>query len=208
MCLLIHAKDASLVPDDHIKSAWRTNSDGFGIWYVDNGMLMIQKDVFNHADDVLEFWHSRYNLGEVNCHFRMATHGTRNQENAHPYIITTKEECGRDIVLGHNGVLYRVNAKSTHSPGNHPSDSRIFAEEYLRPLLLKKPHLIDDEDFRKLVGDAIGSGNKLLITVNGDDDYGSKTFIINESSGSWNSKNAWYSNQYSIGNYHYHSYYE
>lgn len=208
MCLLIYAKDASLVPDKHIISAYNTNSDGFGIWFVDDGKLQVVKNVYNHPHDALDLWRSRDGRGPVSCHFRMATHGTMNQDNAHPYVITRKEECGRDIVMGHNGVISQVGAMSTRSNGSHPSDSNIFATQYLRPILLKNPKKIDDIEFRKLIGDAISSYNKLIITTSGFDEDGElgTTHIINERSGSWTGENAWYSNQYSISSYRYSMY--
>jgi len=130
-------------------------------------------------------WHARY-----------ATHGVRNEDNCHPFIVGGDT----DTVLAHNGVLDTFIGKD-----DKRSDTRIFAEDTL-PKLGGVCALEDENLYRMIEGWA--SGSKIaILTTNPSAQY--QLYLINERLGTWDEHGVWWSNSsYKRSTYSLKTYYE
>ena len=125
-------------------------------------------------------------------HHRFSTHGTESIDNVHPFCVLSKDNGDPiDLYMMHNGVITRT----TPDKDDPRSDTCIFVEDVLQPILKANPELLEDESFQELIGGYIGSANKLTFL----DNIGTVT-IINEDSGTWKD-NVWLSNTGSITKY-------
>ena len=188
MCLII-AKEVPEVqiPLDHIRAAYSNNNDGFGIAYAEGGRVHVTKGLFELP--VIEQLFNEHAGKRFVAHFRFATCGGVTVENCHPFKILDKETDGKDLYMVHNGVIRNVDSTATES------DTAVFVKNMLVPLFKQDPNLIYTADFRKLLEEAIGGGNKLTF-IDGD----GQIIIINEDAGSRSEQlgNTWYSNKYSL----------
>lgn len=180
MCLIIHQPagvqlTASLLSDIH-----RSNPDGFGAMYAENGRVHVLHCMDDEADICATY---ADHLSQRACviHFRRQTHGRISLDNCHPYRVTN------DIWLAHNGVLACSNPVVPAK-----SDTWHFIRYVLQPALLTAPGLLLDKGFRSCLGNLIGRGNKLaLMRADGE------VVIINRGSG-FEHAGIWFSNDYSF----------
>lgn len=194
MCLITYTPRKETIDYKKMKTAMHVNPDGFGIVYAKDGVLQYCRKPKEGYDYFVEVMKLVPDDAPVAIHFRMATHGDKGEGNQHPFPILTKEEHGLDLCLMHNGVI-----GSIHKNGSNKSDTLIYAENILIPLLVKYPELVSNEAFQLLVERDIGSNNKLLF-LDGDGNAN----IYNAESGSFDLKHKemWYSNVYSFNEYH------
>lgn len=188
MCLIIANPGCKPVPEKHITSAHFTNDDGFGIMWAENDQLKIIRGMFNiETIKVLFARAERKGLPYV-AHFRMATHGTKDGNNCHPFRVS--EDFG-GIGMVHNGVLsgseWRTTGKSDTALlvdrlSKHIADSEIspwdLFEKQTPPVLER-------------YGSSIGSDKLVFMCGSG------AINIVNEKYGDW-LEEVWYSNTYSI----------
>lgn len=190
MCLIAFSKDGkSKIPMDNMEFAQRRNSDGWGIMFAQNGRLAFIKEntSFKQFRDI---WETMIpDNVPVGVHFRMATSGAKNDEMCHPFRILNKEQDEMDLALMHNGV---ISIKSMNPGVEKRSDTALFVDAYLRPMLRKGNSLIQSRAFNLGLSMAIGTSNKLVMLDGDGNDY-------------WVHKNqgveidgVWYSNEYSL----------
>ena len=181
MCLIVYRPEGAAVPVNVIEKGFRPNSDGWGVMYPKgDGTLRIIKGVYDMKTIKRVF--ALVGDRPMAMHFRMATHGAVDIENCHPFRLLSKEKHGRDLAMMHNGVL-RTPTDSDRSR----SDTWHFAYRYIVPVLQRDPSLIDVPEFRKMISDTIGGGNKLTFM-----DGEGKTYLVNETAGTWAHK-SWFS---------------
>lgn len=104
MCILI-AKAAAVrkMTAEEIKNSAQANPDGFGMAYVvGDGKIHVHK-TFN-VDEIIKLNDELPEWASIIYHFRIATHGSVNLANCHPFL---DEE--RGVVFGHNGILHIKN---------------------------------------------------------------------------------------------------
>jgi glutamine amidotransferase len=116
-------------------------------------------------------WHARY-----------ATHGVKNEQNCHPFVVGGDER----TYLAHNGVLDISIGKS-----DKRSDTRVFAEDTL-PRIGGVSALDDDNVW--IMAETWSKGSKIaILTV--DPAAKHPMYLLNESAGSWDNEGIWWSNQ-------------
>ena len=139
MCIIVYKPKKKTIDDrfmEHMKSCEAHNPDGFGYMYPENGKVVIRKGFFTWP--VIEKELRKLMDKKVNMvfHFRLATHGTINRQNCHPFpisgevkhLLSVKGEW--DMGAVHNGIITWCSPikKSTLS------DSQIFIRDYLSTL--------------------------------------------------------------------------
>ena len=182
MCVAIYKPKKSTIKYEDLLACHETNPDGMGFAVVIDNKLLTHRQMdnfpsfFKLLDD--------YQNEQIVIHFRISTHGKINRANCHPHLINNGMD-NKSIAFAHNGILskYTPNAKSK------VSDTVIFRKTMLEPLVQKYPDAIfKDQHLIKLLGEAIGRGNKLVLL-----DCKGNHSIINEDEGE-TIKGVWYSN--------------
>ncbi len=184
MCLLVFMEPNATVPSEDLEVAAVANPDGFGWAIIGDDTIHTHRSMsFNEALSTFEqqrkLMPDRYAL----FHLRIATHGTTSLDNCHPFHVGGDHR----TVLAHNGML--------DIKGDHRSDSRIFAEEWL-PTLGAAEWLDDPQRFAEL--ERFARGSKLVV-LSVDPLLRNYAYILNESSGHWGEekhgrRGVWYSN--------------
>lgn len=154
MCVIIEKPAGVLLNPVNLKAAAERNEDGMGYMFIDpiTGELVTHKQLFDKGKEGETFIEHFNNLKNVHAifHLRWNTHGETSTENAHPFQILNKLEHGRDLYFMHNGMLSKMPTHETKS------DTVMFNENYLRPILSQNPDLILQESFQEMVESFIG----------------------------------------------------
>ncbi len=178
MCLIVRAKAGIPIPKELIVDAYRGNSDGYGLmWFdPDKGVQTVKahaakpKVIYRQCARVEQF--------DRVLHMRFATHGAVDHANTHPFEVVD------GVWMMHNGVL----SDMPHRKGK--SDSAVFVEEYLRPLLDKDPQALDNPGVVKLIDALRGTSNRIVFM----DSKGVVTILGEDLGLMW--KGLWCSNTY------------
>lgn len=129
MCIAVAIKAGTDVTEGEVRAMQRRNGDGMGFAYNHEGEVFFYKNM----DDVDAFYacykssKEKYPLAHFVMHFRLATHGQKNLENCHPYIIHSH---GTTLAFIHNGIF---NGESPREDLGM-SDSFWFGENVLKNL--------------------------------------------------------------------------
>lgn len=183
MCLALY-KPADKTPDwEALENAMTYNPDGAGFAVAVDGQLIVEKGFFKWEDFRKAFEPFCEHAAIV--HFRLATHGAKNQANCHPFALADfgGPEGHKPVAVIHNGIFY--DAKNDQKQW---SDTWHVCRDILHPLWLE-----DADSFEKdhilLLGDKfVGSSNKLVFLA-----ADGKATIWGESNGHW-ADGVWYSN--------------
>jgi predicted glutamine amidotransferase len=182
MCLLTLTLPNATPDYDGLHTAAINNPDGFGFAVHTGDDLLVVRSmeaewIIDQYAQARASYHDRPSI----FHLRLATHGTVDTTNCHPFYTDKHKR----TVLAHNGVLPVDLPK-----GETRSDTRWFAEEYF-PRHVSMSQL-NSRSARRRLRKTIGSGNKIaLLTTEADSN--NEWRIINESAGHWN-HGTWYSN--------------
>jgi len=160
MCVIIDKPAGLILAKEDILAAANRNEDGLGVMYRDpsTGEFKVHRQLFDKWKEGATTWEWMEKLKDVHAvfHLRMSTHGGVTLPNAHPFQVLNKKDHGRDLWFMHNGVF--------HFTPNHAtkSDTRMFNEIWLQPVLSKAPDLIFELAFHDMLEGLTGSNNKLL----------------------------------------------
>jgi hypothetical protein len=189
MCLIaVREQGTELFPVDKLKNAQQRNSDGWGIMYADGKEVRTIKKVAGWDAFEREFERvDRLSLPTA-LHFRFATQGAKINANCHPFKVLDRNKHGLSLWLMHNGTLRYDNKGKDDSR----SDTAIFVDSVLRPVLIKSPGLIREPAFQHMLAETIGFGNKLVFLEGTGDIH-----IINRKAGD-DQGGIWFSNTYSL----------
>tara|TARA_Y100000310_G_scaffold318374_1_gene372330 strand:+ start:1715 stop:2503 length:789 start_codon:yes stop_codon:yes gene_type:complete len=177
MCIAVYQPKGKKLSKEKFHECFSRNPDGFGLMFAKGGKIHIYKtlDDVERAYSVYSRLHKREARGKnMVLHFRIATHGSVNKKNCHPFRINER------LALVHNGV---ISAVDTHKYKDM-SDTRVFAKEILAKL---PPFFEWDEPIMRLIEEFIGR-SKLIIM-----DSAGMAHIVNEGMGEW-VDGMWFSN--------------
>lgn len=180
MCIAIYQDAGSVLTEQEIRNSWQANPDGAGLAYVDDcGKVCTFKSMklkrFMEEYERVVDMHGQHSPMLV--HFRIATHGSVNEYNCHPFMVN------KNIAMIHNGVIPVLIDKN-----DKRSDTRVFTEEYLPKL---PEGWLDDDYLFDMVQEYIGNSKLVFLSTENRD----RAYIANERFGHWNaSKNIWFSN--------------
>lgn len=143
MCYFTITKPNVKLPINLLEYHYRNNPDGCGFAFINNGKLEIEKGFF----DFDEFAYALKKVPKespVICHLRQGTSGGVNKENCHPFYIDEN----------HALVHY---CSFSCGGSNGRSDTRRFAEDFLRPIFkeLDKEWLQPDNKVEKLMDEML-----------------------------------------------------
>ena len=174
MCLLITAPSGiKSVTNKELKNGFNGNPDSTGIAYWDapSGRMVLKKML--SLKELIRL--KKTTLDNVPCivHFRMATHGTVDTYNCHPFERS-------NWVMAHNGIISR---KELIIPKGK-SDTHAYADM----LMSMDFHTLAER--RLEIEEFVGVGNKLAFFSIDGEEY----FIANEKLGHWRDK-VWFSNR-------------
>ena len=193
MCLLSYYA-MGVTPDlNRLARAAIHNPDGhgFAIIHGENGKfirgqmhLIVSKSM--KSDDLIEEFgqmRAKYPEGPALFHSRIATGGTVDLANCHPFYAGRKEQGKYDeqTVIGHNGILFTPAAKENRS------DTKIFADD-LFPANYRR---MDKPGVRVNLERYLGTDKMVVLTANPA--YDMCGYIFNERLGTWHD-GEWHSN--------------
>jgi len=144
MCILVIKKAGAVMPSkETLRICYTNNPDGAGfMWLRQDGQMEGYKGYFD-----FEEWYSAITACKftkkdmVFFHTRIATHGGINQQNCHPFPISTKDEDLQalhfvsSIAMAHNGVIHGLPEMK------HLSDTQMFIK-----LILADPAILNNLD--------------------------------------------------------------
>jgi predicted glutamine amidotransferase len=174
MCIAIFKPRDKVISKETLEQCFKTNSDGAGFIFKEDGKLKIKKGYFSFESFYHEY--KKVESQQLLIHFRIKTHGKVSQENCHPFYVT------KDLGFIHNGII------SHHSGDLNTSDTRDFNVKILKPLVKKLgTTIIQNEEMKTILGNYIGYSKLVFMDVE------ENVTIINENLGNWNDE-IWYSN--------------
>ena len=194
MCMLC-VVPPNVIPDrEKLTYSAINNPDGFGFAIVvSKQKRIITYHTMNPDDAVNEFLRMRAQYPEDYAlwHARLATHGTTNLDNCHPFQVSDNM-----TVLAHNGIL-----PIDIPVGDWRSDTRIFAEEVLAKIggvsALDNPHTYN-------MIEEYTSGSKVcVLTVDPRAEY--QMYLLHENKGTADESGVWWSNDSCSPSYGYYS---
>ena len=137
MCVIIIKEGSQAKPSrEFLQKAWKHNPDGAGFMYPNNGNVIISKGYM----DFEKFWKAVKNLPEdraIVYHFRIATHGARNEKGTHPFPITNndallqKKHVITNIGVAHNGIISMCGSYPVDRNPYNLSDTQLYIRDYL-----------------------------------------------------------------------------
>ena len=177
MCIIIYKPEDKRLEKDTIVDSFYNNSDGAGFiaWNSKDNTLVMKKGFFSAYSFIEEF--EPYKDWRSLLHFRIATHGLKNKENCHPFMVN------ENLGFVHNGII-KIDIRDSRF-----SDTWYF-NYYLQSVLRKDPEIWDRERFESILKehkDALSWSKVAFI-----DNYGS-VVIHNQERGIWDG-GCWFSN--------------
>lgn len=175
MCVAIYKPAQARLDPEDLWNCWMDNHDGMGVAIATGKELITFKEMtdFPYFRDLLD----RYEEYDMIVHFRIATHGYIDESNCHPFKIAD------NVAMIHNGVLSGMD-----DPEYVRSDTRVFAEDILEPIMKDYPGILENKAFLSMITHIAGSWNRLIfLTADG------RYAIVNEDDGEW-INGAWFSN--------------
>ena len=172
MCIAILKPRSKKLLKEHLENSWHNNPHGAGFMYPSDGKIAVVKELND-----FESFYNKYKYIEdaevpMVIHFRLATHGKKDLDNCHPFLINDS------VGFVHNGIISGVGTSSDKS------DTNLFRDKLVKLGLTDIPNKV----MHKLISGFVGQHNKLIF-LNKD----GKATIVSESAGSWKD-GVWYSN--------------
>ena len=196
MCIIANVpKGVGTINQSTLENMTNNNGHGFGVSYIEDDEIKVFKtmDSKEFVTRVMDIQKEHSKTSDILIHCRIATSGTTDINNCHPFHVNN------ETVFAHNGVLNCV------EPTDKMSDTRMFNKVFLKNM---QPNFLNVKRIREFIGEIIGSDKMVFQTVNAVLDK--NTYIINkelgtEENGIWFS-NTSYKTTRLVSNYVYDSY--
>lgn len=148
MCWLAALRPNQDFTEEQFHNAYDSNSHGSGFAYNQNGKIYIEKGF-----TTFKSFYEAYSKIDKTCsrlvHHRFATGGEHNETNSHPFEVVKDKLC-----FAHNGIISGFPSTKEHS------DTYLFTEKIIKPLISNRWRLIHQWHVCWLLGESIGT-NKL-----------------------------------------------
>lgn len=122
MCLIVAKPSEARMDSEVLRSAFMTNKDSIGVAVrVDSGIIikkLVRPSWVEHSE--LLQWLSQFDDCPILIHYRYATHGAVNHDNAHPYKM-------HHCAIAHNGIISGFGCDKV-------SDSRHFLSKHVKSI--------------------------------------------------------------------------
>jgi len=167
MCLLIHKPARLDLPPGLLESAAVYNPHGYGFMAFDGaGKVLVTRRKNTRLAELHDIY-EQYRERECVIHLRYGTSGQVTVSNTHPIRVT------EGIYLAHNGTI------NLSRRLEHQSDTWHLVNDYLRPVLSRRPELLHDSFFQESLLSWSGPHNKFVFM----DAKKNKTVIVNREKG-------------------------
>lgn len=174
MCIAIVKPAGKWVSKEHLRNSFEGNPHGAGYAWHDGVKVQIRKGFFTWRS----FWRAYKRDVSANvaafAHFRIATRGTKNEANCHPFQMDK-------AVLMHNGPCLNHRYCNGDKEGDR-SDSWQFADDFISGLSSTQVKRL-----QPMIEDFSGSEKVIMMFDDGE------IVICNEREGTW-SAGCWFSN--------------
>ena len=185
MCMLCVVPPGVIPDRDKLINSALNNPHGFGFAIaVPEEQRIIAERSMNADESINRFIEvrSQYMDGYAMWHARFATHGAKNVNNCHPFIV------GKDkrTYLAHNGILDVSIDKS-----DDRSDTRVFAEDVLPAMGGVKA--LDNDNVFTIIEDWAAGSKIAVLTV--DPEAKHPLYHINARLGNEDASGVWWSNE-------------
>ena len=169
MCVVIcKEKNQNKPSETMLKSAWEHNPHGAGYIYVSDNSVIIKKGFMTFE----EFWKEAKELPEDSAivyHFRIATHGSKDEKGTHPFPITNDEELLQElwveapIGVAHNGIIQLCANYPADANPNNLSDTQLYIRDYLARINKINNKWYDDTFWLNIIDRTISSKLAILL---------------------------------------------
>lgn len=179
MCIAIYDPSNKPMSEETWNRCFTSNPDGCGIAYKhpEKGIQIIK----SMTNDLYNTYKEIATNHPVLVHFRIATHGSKNLCNCHPFYTSNG-----DAII-HNGIITGYGDEKRDR-----SDTRDFIKTIIDQLPKK---WYNNTAICSLIEGGIGYSKMVVMTKEG------KVKILNESSGSWDDGKWWSNNSYKAYTY-------
>lgn len=193
MCIIIHKNAGKVFPRELYDECFTRHSDGVGLAYVKDGILVVDKGMFTFDEAYTKIKAEEHR--EMLIHFRNAPYnGNKNTELCHPFVVEVTDELGApdekprfQFAITHNGSFL------DYTPGKDTSDTKMFVDEILRPHLQHDPYFFDHLPGMYFLTRFCGVSNKMAIMRYDTEMDKTDVYIINPKQGE-QYKGCWFSN--------------
>lgn len=149
MCIIFHKPKNIILPNEVLENCWKSNPHGAGFMVAKDNKLIVNKGFFSLEEFINAY--DVYKTENIVAHFRWATHGNKDTNNCHPFVVN------ENLAFAHNGVIHGI-----HKTGSVNSDTWHFNEEIIKPLVNEFPNAWKHKTLKFLLQEKIGKTNKLV----------------------------------------------
>jgi predicted glutamine amidotransferase len=188
MCIIFYNEKGVPYSERELRNAHRTNDDGVGIMWVENGKVQTYRGM-DKADDLVRMMKDFEGVPHA-LHLRYATNGPVCEDLCHPFKATP-DGADMDVYLMHNGVLFEHGARAEP----HESDTLVFARDRAQDIMQfsMDTDLLFDDAYIQYLENVISGDRMIFLRDNGDVVVlNTQAWYVDQATG------IWYSNRYSI----------
>lgn len=146
-----------------------TNPNGFGMMFVEDGSVVVDKGYFNKSEFYDKYVEVRKLNTPIIAHFRISTSGTTDDKHCHPYALDKgrkglfKTHINCDIAFAHNGIL-------DYTIYDGMNDSQSYALDKLMSRYRSDNNFLESTKIRNRIEKEI-SGSRLAFLTKDKDVY-------------------------------------